>query len=108
MVEASPAVYETELRTVALVDGSKVTLKLGGVPGRTVRQAVAFKVTGEGMLTLKVNGIEYNYYTENGTVQTFMNSTAAASTEYAFSFAGEGTAELLNCSSGIGMSLVIR
>ena len=108
VVEASPAVYETESRTVALVDGTKVTLDLGGISGRTVRQAVSFKVTGEGVLTLKVNGVEYNYYTENGTVQTFMNSTAAASTEYAFSFAGTGTAELLNCSNGIGMSLVIR
>ena len=108
VVEASPAVYETESRTVALVDGTKVTLDLRGISGRTVRQVVSFKVTGEGVLTLKVNGVEYNYYTENGTVQTFMNSTAAASTEYAFSFAGTGTAELLNCSNGIGMSLVIR
>ena len=99
--------YETESRTVALVDGTKVTLDLGGISGRTVRQAVAFKVTGEGVLTLKVNGVEY-VYTASEAVQTFMNSTAAASTKYAFSFAGTGTAELLNCSNGIGMSLVIR
>ena len=107
MVEASPAVYETDSRTVALVDGTKVTLDLGGISGRMVRQVVAFKVTGEGVLTLKVNGVEYPY-TASDAVYTFMNSTAAASTEYAFSFAGAGTAELLNCSNGIGMSLVIR
>jgi hypothetical protein len=89
------------------VDDTKVTLKLGGVSGRTVRQAVSFKVTGEGVLTLKVNGTKY-VYTASDAVYTFMNSTAAASTEYAFSFAGAGTAELLNCSNGIGMSLVIR
>jgi hypothetical protein len=101
-------VYETESRTVALVDGTKVTLDLGGISGRTVRQTVSFKVTGEGALTLKVNGVEHTYYTENEKIHMFMNSTADASTKYAFSFAGAGTAELLNCSNGIGMSLVIR
>ena len=105
--EASPAVYETDSRTVALVDDTKVTIDLIGSGTRVARQSVSFKVVGAGVLTLKIDG-ETHEFADTGAVQTFVSNSKAALRKFEFSFAGTGRAELVNCSSGVGMSFVIR
>lgn len=105
--EASPAVYETDSRTVALVDDTKVTIDLTGSGTRVARQSIAFNVIGEGVLTLKVDG-ETHEFTDTGALQMFVSNSKAALRRFEFSFAGAGRAELVNCSSSVGMSLVIR
>ena len=105
--EASPAVYETDSRTVALVDDTKVTIDLTGSGARVARQSIAFNVFGEGVLTLKVDG-ETHEFTDTGALQMFVSNSKAALRRFEFSFAGAGRAELINCSSSVGMSLVIR
>jgi hypothetical protein len=105
--EASPAVYETDSRTVALVDDTKVTIDLTGSGTRIARQSIAFNVFGEGVLTLKVDG-ETHEFTDTGALQMFVSNSKAALRRFEFSFAGAGRAELINCSSSVGMSLVIR
>ncbi|MBR3820493.1 MAG: hypothetical protein IKJ37_02605 [Kiritimatiellae bacterium] len=105
--KASPAVYETDSRTVALVDNTEVTLDFRNASARTARQSVAFKVIGEGVLTLIVDG-ETHTFTDSGAVQMFVSNTKEALRKFEFSFAGTGRAELINCTNGIGMSFVIR
>jgi hypothetical protein len=105
--KASPAVYETDSHTVALVDNTEVTLDFKNSSARTARQSVAFKVIGEGVLTLIVDG-ETHTFTDSGAVQMFMSNTKEALRKFEFSFAGTGRAELINCTNGIGMSFVIR
>jgi hypothetical protein len=105
--EASPAVYETDSRTVALVDDTKVTIDLTGSGTRVARQSIAFNVIGKGVLTLKVDG-ETHEFTDTGALQMFVSNSKAALRRFEFSFAGAGRAELINCSSSVGMSLVIR
>jgi hypothetical protein len=105
--EASPAVYETQSRTVAMVDGTQVTIDLAKLGTRVARQTVAFKVVGDGVLTLIFDGNTYTY-TDTGAVQMFVSNSNAAMRQFKFSFVGAGTAELINCSNNIGMSFVIR
>ena len=105
--EASPAVYETDGRAVALVDGCKVAIDMSGDGVRVPRQTVSFRVYGDGVLTLAVDG-ETLSFADTGSVQTYQVRSASELRRFEFSFAGTGRAELLSAANCLGMSLVIR
>jgi hypothetical protein len=83
-----------------MVDGTQVTIDMAKLGTRVARQTVAFKVVGDGVLTLIVDGNTYTY-TDTGAVQMFVSNSNAAMRQFKFSFVGAGTAELINCSNNI-------
>ena len=74
---------------------------------RVPRQTVSFRVYGDGVLTLAVDG-ETLSFADTGSVQTYQVHSASELRRFEFSFAGTGRAELLSAANCLGMSLVIR
>ncbi|MCQ2391065.1 MAG: hypothetical protein MJ240_06560 [Kiritimatiellae bacterium] len=105
--EASPAVAETEARSVAMVDGTSLTLEMANPKARNTLQKVQFRVSGAGSLSLAVGG-ETLTYTAAAEVQTYAFRSREAMRELKFAFAGEGCAELLLGHMDVGMVLNIR
>ena len=105
---ASPAVCETASRSVALSDGTEVELSLANIRKSQTSQRISFRVNGEGVLSMSVDGGEALTFTDTGEVQKYEFSNSAASTSFAFSFAGSGSAELLTGEIDTGFTFTIR
>ena len=108
VTDASLAVCETAQRTVALYDGTEVALTLANPSGRNSRRRISFRVNGEGSLSMSVDGGEPLVFTDTGAVQTYEFRNTATSTAFDFSFAGTGSAELLEGAMTVGSVLSFR
>ena len=108
VTNAAPAVCETAQRAVALYDGTEVALTLANPSGRNLRRRISFRVNGEGSLSMSVDGGEPLVFTDTGAVQTYEFRNTATSTAFDFSFAGTGSAELLEGAMTVGSVLSFR
>ena len=106
--DASPAVYESESRTVMLYDSNGFSCRLANPRGRYAPQTVSFRVVGEGSLSLSINDGEAQTFVDTGAVQKVDIVSTQPSTKFDFSFSGAGSAELISCVMNDGTIMYLR
>ena len=108
VTSASPAVCETAQRTVALYDGTELSFNLANPGGRNMIRRLSFRVSGAGTLSMSVDGGEPLVFADTGAVQTYEFRNTALSTAFNLSFAGAGSAEIIEACRTSGAVLSFR
>ena len=108
VTSASPAVCETAQRTVALYDGTELSFNLANPGGRNMIRRLSFRVSGAGTLSMSVDGGEPLVFSDTGAVQTYEFRNTDLLTAFNLSFAGAGSAEIIEASRTSGAVLLFR
>ena len=108
VTSASPAVCETAQRTVALYDGTELSFNLANPGGRNMIRRLSFRVNGAGTLSMSVDGGEPLVFADTGAVQTYEFRNTDLSTAFSLSFAGAGSAEIIEACRTSGAVLLFR
>ena len=101
----SPNVAETQDKTVSLTDGASLEAIWANKGNRVARYTLNFRITGEGTLSVTVNGDSKTFAA--GATSLLFDSCLAVN-EVGFAYAGDGMAEILVGDRSLGTIVSIR
>jgi len=101
----SPNVVETQDNTVSLTDGASLEAIWANKGNRVARYTLNFRITGEGTLSVTVNGDTKTF--ASGAISMQFDSRLAVN-EVGFAYAGDGMAEILVGDRSLGTIVSIR
>jgi len=106
VTDVSPAVVETADNKVRLIDGTVLEAKIAYKAGAQARVPFSFAISGAGTLTISVDGVAQGTFTAGDT--EFAWRTQKAVETVAFSYEGDGYADIGKVSDSLGFMMLVR